>query len=59
MFVRGKKVSKPKTENIRNPFILQQKEFINRIIRDIWTVFEKEEERKKEIRDKKKSIIDH
>ena len=59
MFVRGKKVSKPKAENIRNPFILQQKEFKNRIIRDIWTLFEKEEEKKKEIREKKKSIIDH
>ena len=39
---RGKKLSKPKTQNkTRNPFILKKKKKIkDRIIRDIWTLFE-------------------
>ena len=42
---RGKKLSKPKTQNkTRNPFILKKKKKIkDRIIRDIWTLFEQGE----------------
>ena len=38
MYGRGKKLSKPKTQNIKNPLILkkQKKEIKERIIRDIW-----------------------
>ena len=36
----GKKLSKPKAQKTRNPFILK-KEIKDRIIRDIWTLFEK------------------
>ena len=57
MYGRGKKLSKPKTQNkissIRNRFTLKEKknEIINRrindrIIRDILTLFETEEEKK-------------
>ena len=44
-----KKLSKPKIQNIRNPFILKNKqtEIKDRIIREIWTLFETEEEKKK------------
>ena len=44
---RGKKLSKPKT-NIRNPFLLnkKKKEIKDRIIRDIWPLFEIEEGKK-------------
>ena len=40
---RGKKFIKPKTQNkVRNPFILKKKkkEIKDRLIRDIWTLFE-------------------
>ena len=64
MYGRGKKLSKPKTQNktntIRNPFTLKKKkkEIIARIIkvktiRVIWTLFETEEKKPKEIREKK------
>ena len=46
---------------IRNPFVLKKKkkEIKDRIIRDIWTLFETEEKkRNKEIREKKNLIID-
>ena len=47
---RGKKLSKPKTQNkIRNPFILKQKrkkEIKDRTIRNICSLFETEEEKK-------------
>ena len=50
VYGRGKKQSKPKTQNkinnIRNPFILKRKKDIkDRIIRDIRTLFELEEEK--------------
>ena len=50
MYGRGNKLSKPKIQNIiRNPFILKktEKEIIDkiikdRIIRDVWTLFDTE-----------------
>ena len=52
MYRRGKKLRKPWTQNIRNPFISEKKtkKIKDRLIRDIWTLFETEEgkeERKK------------
>ena len=58
VYGRGKKLSKPKTQNIRNYFILKKKKKIkDRMIRDICTLFETEEEkkRKKEIGGKKET----
>ena len=52
MYGRGKKLSKPKIQNkisnIRNPFILkkEKKEIKDRIIRDVWTLFERKKEKK-------------
>ena len=42
------KLSKPKTQNTKNPFLLKKtkKEIKYRIIRDIWKFFETEEEKK-------------
>ena len=68
MYGRGKKHSKPKTQNkvnnIRNSFILTQV-IINRIIKDITitdicTIFEIQEEEKerKKLEKKKKLMID-
>ena len=52
----GKKLSKPKPEN---PFLLKKKkkELKDKIIRDIWTLFETEgkKKRKKEIREKRRN----
>ena len=53
MYGKEKKLSKPKAQNkiknIRNLFILKKKKKIkDRIIRDIWTLFETENEKKKE-----------
>ena len=56
MYRIRKKIRKPKIQNIRNLFILKKnKEIKNRTIRDIWKLFEIEEEkkRKKVIRDTK------
>ena len=39
VYGRGNKLSKPKTQNIRNPFIPEDK-----IVRDIRTLFEQEED---------------
>ena len=54
----GKKLSKPKTQNTRNSFLLKKKKKENKdkIIRDIWQLFETEEEkkRKKQIREKRR-----
>ena len=52
MSVRGKKLSKRKTQNIRNPFILKkkEKEIKDRIIRDIRKLFKTQEEKKKKER---------
>ena len=52
MYGKEKKLSKPKAQNkiknIRNLFILKKKKKIkDRIIRDIWTLFETENEKKK------------
>ena len=56
---RGKKLSTPKTQNIRNLFILKKKkeEVNDRIIRDIQKLFktQKEKKTKKEIRRKKRN----
>ena len=48
VYGRGKNLSKPKTQNIRNSFTLKkkEKEIKGRMIRDIWTLFETEEEKK-------------
>ena len=47
MYGGGNKLSKPKTQNTRNPFLLKKKkiEIKVRTIRDIWTLFETEEEK--------------
>ena len=63
MYERGKILSKPKTQNeinnIRNPFILKKKKkyIKDRIIRDIWTHFETEEEKKKDKKKLKKKLM--
>ena len=44
MYGREKKLSKPKTENIRKSFILEKSKIKDRIIRYIWALFEGEEE---------------
>ena len=52
MYGRGRKLSKPKTQNIRNPFILKNqksKDIHDRIIRVTWT-FLKQKIKKKEKR---------
>ena len=56
VYRRRKKLSKPKTQNISNPFILKKKD---RIIRDrhIWTLFETEKEKKERNQTKKKNLI--
>ena len=48
VYRRGKKLRKLKTQNIRNPFTLKKKEIKDRIIRDIWTLYETEEGKKEE-----------
>ena len=52
MYGKGKRLRKPKTQNIRNPFLLKmkKKQIKDTITRDIWTLFETEKiekERKK------------
>ena len=50
MYGSGKKQSKPKTQNIRNPLILEENnKELRRIIRDIWTFLETESEKKERI----------
>ena len=50
MYGSGKKKSKPKTQNIRNPLILEENnKELRRIIRDIWTFLETESEKKERI----------
>ena len=62
MYGRGKKLSKPKTENIRNCFILKKKkkEIKDRVTRNIQINFQTVEEKKenKNQREKKKLITD-
>ena len=48
VYGRGKKLRKPKTQNIRKPFILENnKKNKDRIIRDIQTLFETEEKKER------------
>ena len=50
MYGGGKKLSKPKTQTTRNPFLLlkkKEKEIKDRIIRDISTLFKTVGEKKK------------
>ena len=57
VYGRGKKLSKPKRQNIKKLFILEEKQKIikDRIIRDIWTLFDTEEKKKERKKlDKKK-----
>ena len=56
MYWRGKKLSKPRKQNIKKPFISEEnKEKIkDRIIRDIWKPFETEEEKEKKRNQKKR-----
>ena len=56
MYWRGKKLSKPRKQNIKKPFISEEnKEKIkDRIIRDIWKPFETEEEKGKKRNQKKR-----
>ena len=50
MYGSGKIQSKPKTQNIRNPLILEENnKELRRIIRDIWTFLETESEKKERI----------
>ena len=56
MHGRGKKLSKSKTQNIRNLFLSKKKKNKDRIIRAIWTVFETEKDKKKKERHLKKYI---
>ena len=60
VFGRGKKLSKTKRQNIRNSFLLKKKirEIKERIIKDIQTHFESENERKTERNYRKKLIRD-
>ena len=62
VYGRGKKLSKPKTQNIKKSFISEEnKEKIkDRIFRDIWTLFETEEEKKerKKLEGKKNKMKD-
>ena len=58
VYGRGKKLSKPKTQNkIGNPYILQKKkkEIKDWTIRDIWTLFETEEVKKEREKTEKKN----
>ena len=50
MSERGKKLSKPRKRNIKKPFIsVENKEKIeDKIIRDIWKLFEQKKKKKKE-----------
>ena len=45
VYRRGKKLSKPKKQNIKSPFISEEdkEKITDRIIRDIWTLFDTEE----------------
>ena len=50
MYGRGRKLSKPKTQNIRNPFILKNqksKDIHDRIIRVTWTFLKQKIKKKK------------
>ena len=57
---RGKKLSKPKTQNTRNPIYIKKEKNKDRMIGDIWTLFDTGEEKKEEEsqRRKMKLIID-
>ena len=58
VYGRRTKLSKPKTQNkIKNPFLLKKKEkkIENRIIRDIWELFETEEGKKRKKLEKKRT----
>ena len=60
MYGRGTKLSKPKTQRIRNTFTLKkEKRNKDRIIRDPWILFETEEEKKEivKLEKKKKRLI--
>ena len=50
MYGRGKKLSKPKKQIITKPFIseVSKEKIKNRVFKDIRTLFEKEEKKKKE-----------
>ena len=58
-YVGGKKLTKPKTQNRKNPFLSKRrkKEIKDRIIRDIWTLFETEKEKKEKKKFQKKEEI--
>ena len=46
---RGKELNKQETQNIKKPFISEEnKKIKDRIITDIWTLFDIEEKKKKE-----------
>ena len=57
MHGRGKKLSEPKTQNTINLFLLKNKKIKDRIIRDIWTLFKTDEERKERKKSEKKRNI--
>ena len=61
MYGGGKKLSKPKTQNTSNLFLLKKKkkEIKGRIIRDIWTLFETKEVEKERKKVEKKEEINN
>ena len=61
VYGRGKELNKQETQNIKKPFISEEnkKKIKDRIITDIWTLFDTEEKKRmKEIRAKKKMMKD-
>ena len=50
MYGSGQKLSKPRKQNIKKPFISEEnkKTKKNRVITDIWILFETEEEKEKQ-----------
>ena len=56
MYGRGKKLSKIRKQNIKKPFISEEKKekVKDRIIRDIWKLFETKEEKEERTKSEKK-----
>ena len=53
MYGRGKKLSKPKKQNITNPFILNKNLKIEKL--DIWRFFETEEKKERKKSERKRA----
>ena len=50
VYGKGQKISKPRKQNIKKPFISEKNEekIKDRIIRDVWKLFEREKKKKRE-----------